>query len=290
MSRLRDLVIATISQGRQGTLMPAWSQDAGGPLKASQISALADLIVTNGWDAVVPVQPAPAQPAPTAAAEAGAADPVALMQKYDCGSCHTISGVQGAVGLVGPNLNAEATVPRIPASSGNLENTTENMQRWIFDARAVKPDTVMPNFSAQGMSLDDAKAIAMYVETLKPSIPTPAPAAAAPAAAPAAGGAAPAAGGVEAQALITKYGCGGCHTVSTVPGAVGTIGPNLSKEGAEAKIPRSTGNLDNSPANLQKWIFNAPAVKAGIAMPNFSSVGMTEADAKTIADYLETLK
>jgi mono/diheme cytochrome c family protein len=284
MSRLRDLVVATISQGRQGTLMPAWSQDAGGPLNASQISALADLILVNGWDAVVP---APAQAVPPAAA---GGDAVALMQKYECGSCHTISGVQGAVGLVGPNLNAEATVPSIPASSGNLENTPENMQKWIFDAPAIKPGVVMPNFSGRGMSQDDAKVIANYIETLKPSVPTPLPAAPAAAAAPAAGGAAPAAGDAAAQALITKYGCGGCHTISTVPGAVGTIGPNLSKEGAEAKIPHSTGNLDNTPENLQKWIFNAPAVKAGIAMPNFSSVGMTEADAKAIADYLETLK
>jgi mono/diheme cytochrome c family protein len=286
MARLRDMVVATISQGRQGTLMPAWSQDAGGPLNASQISALADLIVVNGWDTAVSA-PAPAQAAPAAAAEG---DAVALMQKYECGSCHTISGVQGAAGLVGPNLNAEATVPNIPASSGNLPNTPENMQKWIFDAHAIKPGTVMPNFSARGMTEDEAKVIANYVETLKPSIPTPAPVAAAAPAAPAAGGAAPAASGADAQALITKYGCGGCHTISTVPGAVGTIGPNLSKEAAEPKIPRSTGNLDNTPENLQKWIFNAPAVKAGIAMPNFSSVGMTEADAKTIADYLETLK
>jgi hypothetical protein len=75
-----------------------------------------------------------------------------------------------------------------------------------------------------------------------------------------------------------------------VPGAIGTIGPNLSKGGAEPKIPRSTGNLDNTPQNLQKWIFNAPAVKPGIVMPNFSSLGMNQAEAKMLADYLETQK
>jgi len=35
---------------------------------------------------------------------------------------------------------------------------------------------------------------------------------------------------------------------------------------------------------------NAPGVKPGIAMPNFSAAGMTDADAQAIADYLETLK
>ena len=52
----------------------------------------------------------------------------------------------------------------------------------------------------------------------------------------------------------------------------------------------STGALDNNPANLAKWILNAPSIKPGIAMPNFSGAGMTQDDANTIAAYLETLK
>ena len=114
--------------------------------------------------------------------------------------------------------------------------------------------------------------------------------AAVPAAAPPAAAATPAPGADPAVALITKYGCGGCHTISAIPGAVGTVGPNLSKEGANPKVPMSTGALDNNPANLAKWIFNAPAIKPGISMPNFSSLSMTQDEADKIAAYLETLK
>jgi cytochrome c1 len=108
---------------------------------------------------------------------------------------------------------------------------------------------------------------------------------------PAAGAAPATSGGADpAVALISKYGCGGCHTISTIPGAVGAVGPNLSKEGANPKVPMSTGNLDNNPANLAKWIHNAPSIKPGISMPNFASLNMTDDEAATIAAYLETLK
>jgi hypothetical protein len=56
------------------------------------------------------------------------------------------------------------------------------------------------------------------------------------------------------------------------------------------KIPESTGNLENNPDNLKKWILNAPGVKPGIVMPSFSAQGMTDAEAQSIVDYLETLK
>jgi uncharacterized repeat protein (TIGR01451 family) len=93
-----------------------------------------------------------------------------------------------------------------------------------------------------------------------------------------------------AQALLAKYGCGGCHVINGVPGMVGTDSPDLSHEGSAAKIPASTGNLANTPANLQSWIVDSPAVKPGTEMPNYTSAGMTQVEAQTIAGYLETLK
>jgi cytochrome c1 len=294
MTKLRDLVVTAISAGRAGKLMPAWAQENGGPLNQGQISALADLIVTNSWQDVAP---------PPAATPAGAPVPandpaVALLAKYDCIGCHAITGVPGATGIVGPNLTHVASVPRIPESSGNLENTPANLANWIYDAQAVKPGTVMPNMSAQNMSREEAQEIANFLIAINTNgieaapTATPAPAAAAPAGgAQAAAPAAPAAAAPPAiAALFTKYGCVGCHTLSTVQGAVGTVGPNLSHVGSVPKIPESTGNLDNTPDNLAKWIFNAQAVKPGAVMPNISSMGMTPDEAKQIADYLETLK
>jgi mono/diheme cytochrome c family protein len=169
LAKLRDLVTNTITHGRPQTLMPAWGRDDGGPLNATQISNLADLIMTNSWSAVVPA--AAAASAPTAAPAAGtplaAGDAKALMTKYGCGACHTIAGVPGAFGTVGPNLSHEGTVPKIPATSQNLDNTPENMQKWVHDAPSIKPGVIMPNFAAVGMSDLEAKTIADYLETLK---------------------------------------------------------------------------------------------------------------------------
>ncbi|HEX5415773.1 MAG TPA: cytochrome c [Chloroflexota bacterium] len=215
MAKLRTMVVTTITDGRPGTPMPTWGDQNGGALNETQISNLADLIMTNGWDKVPDVKApagAPAQGtglgAPsqfaagiTVAASApassgsgstsGSATPAAgstsgstsgaasggsgdaakaaqpLIAKYGCGGCHTIQGVPGMVGTVGPNLTHVASVPKIPESTGNLENNPDNLAKWIHDAPGVKPGTIMPNFSGQGMSLDDAKTIAAYLSTLK---------------------------------------------------------------------------------------------------------------------------
>lgn len=172
MTKLRELVVTTITEGRRGTVMPTWGQEFGGPLNQTQISNLADLITTNGWQYVVPTTPvagavgAPAA-AGTPAAGAPAAPGAALLTKYGCVSCHTISTVPGAVGTIGPNLSHIASVPKIPESTGNLDNTPANLGKWIFNAPAVKPGVIMPNFSAQGMTQDELTQIVDYLETLK---------------------------------------------------------------------------------------------------------------------------
>jgi cytochrome c len=171
LAKLHDFLVKTISTGVAGTPMPAWSNAYGGALNESQIDDLATLIVNDGWATYV--HPTPQQlattttPAPAAPGGAAAPPGQALMVKYGCGACHTIDGVQGFTGTVGPNLSHVASVPKIPESTGNLVNNPENLQKWIFDAQSVKPGTVMPNFSAQGMTQDDAKAITAYLETLK---------------------------------------------------------------------------------------------------------------------------
>src|SRR5438132_315009 len=117
-----------------------------------------------------------------------------------------------------------------------------------------------------------------------PPAATPAPGAPAPAAppVPAPGGGDPAQG----VALIQQKGCGGCHTIPGIPGASGTIGPNL---GGVASRPRIAGGAvpNNGPDDLKRWIMNPPAVKPGTAMPN---LGLTDEQATHIVAYLETLK
>ncbi|HSP13209.1 MAG TPA: c-type cytochrome [Thermoanaerobaculia bacterium] len=84
--------------------------------------------------------------------------------------------------------------------------------------------------------------------------------------------------------LIQQYGCQACHTVPGVPGPMGVIGPPLDKMALRGFI---AGKVQNSPANLAKWLQDPQALDPGNAMPN---LGVTPADARDIAAYLFTLK
>ena len=88
-----------------------------------------------------------------------------------------------------------------------------------------------------------------------------------------------------AQIIATKP-CVGCHTIPGVPGATGTVGPNLAGVASRTKI--AGGAVPNTgPDDLKKWIMNPGALKPGTAMPN---VGLTDDEATKIVAYLETLK
>jgi cytochrome c1 len=80
---------------------------------------------------------------------------------YGCASCHTIPGIRGANGLVGPPLNQIASRVYI---GGVLTNTPENMLRWLRDPPAVDPKTAMPNVH---LTESDARDVAAYLYTLK---------------------------------------------------------------------------------------------------------------------------
>jgi cytochrome c oxidase assembly factor CtaG len=83
------------------------------------------------------------------------------IRQYGCGACHTIRGVPGANGLVGPPLNGVALRSYV---AGVLPNTPENMVRWIQDPPSVDPKTAMPNV---GVTYQDALDIAGYLYTIK---------------------------------------------------------------------------------------------------------------------------
>ena len=81
--------------------------------------------------------------------------------RYGCISCHTIPGVRGADGLVGPPLTRIASRVYI---GGVLANTPENMIRWIRNPKEVDQLTAMPNV---GVSEGDARDIVGYLYTLR---------------------------------------------------------------------------------------------------------------------------
>lgn len=84
-----------------------------------------------------------------------------MIQYYGCGSCHIIPGISGAAGLAGPPLSGIASRMYI---GGVLQNTPQNMMRWIENPKAVDEKTVMPNL---GVTPADAADIAGYLYTLR---------------------------------------------------------------------------------------------------------------------------
>jgi cytochrome c1 len=88
-----------------------------------------------------------------------------------------------------------------------------------------------------------------------------------------------------AQIIATKP-CTGCHTIPGIPGATGTVGPNLGGVASRTKI--AGGAVTNSgPDDLKKWIMDPAADKPGTAMPK---VPLTDDELNYIVAFLETLK
>jgi cytochrome c len=81
--------------------------------------------------------------------------------RYGCSTCHTVPGVSGANGLVGPPLTQIASRVYL---AGRVENTPDNMMRWIQNPQSVDDKTAMPNL---GVTDADARDIASYLYTLK---------------------------------------------------------------------------------------------------------------------------
>lgn len=84
-----------------------------------------------------------------------------ILRKYGCHACHTIPGVEGARGTVGPPLDRLGSRPYL---AGRLPNTPENLLRWIRDPQGIEPGTAMPNMH---VTEQDGRDIAAYLYTLK---------------------------------------------------------------------------------------------------------------------------
>jgi putative membrane protein len=84
-----------------------------------------------------------------------------LIQNYGCGTCHTIPGIDGANGLVGPPLTQ---IGRRIFLAGLLRNTPENMLQWLQAPQSIVPGNAMPDMDIPDR---DARDIAAYLYTLR---------------------------------------------------------------------------------------------------------------------------
>jgi cytochrome c2 len=84
-----------------------------------------------------------------------------LIQQFGCGSCHTVPGISGADGLVGPPLTQMARRVYI---AGVLRNSPDNMIAWLQDPQAIVSGNAMPQM---GIDRNQAQDIAAYLYTLR---------------------------------------------------------------------------------------------------------------------------
>ncbi|MEZ4570014.1 MAG: c-type cytochrome [Thermomicrobiales bacterium] len=83
------------------------------------------------------------------------------MDQFDCTGCHTIPGIDGADGTIGPPLNFWSKRSFI---AGNLPNEPDNLIAWIMNPQAIEPGTAMPNLD---VTEAQARDIAAYLYTLE---------------------------------------------------------------------------------------------------------------------------
>lgn len=86
------------------------------------------------------------------------------------------------------------------------------------------------------------------------------------------------------KAAIPRYGCPACHTIPGIEGANAMVGPPLTQIAVRQYLG---GHLQNTPANMVRWIQHPQQIDPKNAMPE---LGVTDADAKDIVAYLYTLK
>lgn len=120
-----------------------------------------------------------AAPSTNASAPSGDAAVIAAFQKGTCGSCHNISGIPGAVGVVGPSLDRissdAATALEDSAYVGHAANEEEYIRESITDPNLyIAPEcptgacsaNVMPANFSQTLTNDEVNLIVTYLNGL----------------------------------------------------------------------------------------------------------------------------
>jgi len=103
-----------------------------------------------------------------------------IFAKAQCVSCHTIPGIPGAMGTIGPKLEEGTTAPqriKDPTYKGNAKSPAEYIMESIVEPSAyvVKPfpDNTMPKVFGQKLSAGALKKIVDYLSQVKAGAPPP---------------------------------------------------------------------------------------------------------------------
>src|SRR5829696_21234 len=113
--------------------------------KSRRATGLAEPIIVCVRASLLFLFPSCNSDAERTAADMTGGDPArgrAAISRYGCSTCHTVPGVSGANGLVGPPLGQVASRVYL---AGRLQNTPDNMIQWIRNPQGVDEKTAMPN-------------------------------------------------------------------------------------------------------------------------------------------------
>ena len=141
--------------------------------------------IVKSYEKFVPEAERPKQaddkPAGATSLLADGSEPVdQIFAKAQCVSCHTIPGIPGATGTIGPKLEEGTTAPqriKDPAYKGTAKSAAEYIMESIVDPSAyvVKPfpDKTMPAIFGQKLSAGALKKIVDYLSQVKTGAPPP---------------------------------------------------------------------------------------------------------------------
>ena len=182
---IRDFIISTARSGRpastrpdqypgDGTtpwVMPAWSQDFGGPLRNDQIANIADYIMN--FQATATGEVSAKQPIPLPGPILG--DPISqgmrAFNRQGCAACHTIEDI--STGQIGPDLSHIATdgatrVDGLSAEEYIRESILDPTAYLVTDCPTGDcPENVMPADFTDKMIEADIDNLILFLLTLE---------------------------------------------------------------------------------------------------------------------------
>ena len=88
-----------------------------------------------------------------------------LVGEKGCVACHIITQLPEARGTVGPQLDGVGDAQnRRKIAGGVLDNTADNLRKWLSDPPGAKPGTLMPNLN---LSKQEIEHLIAFLQTLK---------------------------------------------------------------------------------------------------------------------------
>lgn len=127
-------------------------------MRLTALSLLLVLVACQPAETKTPTE----QPVPAASSAPNPQRGVMLAGQYGCNVCHTVPGVAGPQGSLGPSLaqlGAQTTI-----AAGSVPVSADAIARYIQDPAAIYPQSSMPPVM---MPDADARDIAAYLLTLK---------------------------------------------------------------------------------------------------------------------------